>query len=69
MEMEANNHLFQIRFNDERTKKVTISTELAMRVTRIDKLKHRYETLSILLNNEKSDEENLLNQAQYIIKV
>lgn len=69
MEIEANNHLFRIRFNDERTKKVTISTELSMRVTKIDKLKHRYETLTILLNTDKSDEENVLAQAQYIIKV
>ena len=69
MEVQANSHLFRIRFNDERTKKVTISTELAMRVTKIDKLKHRYETLAMTLNTDKSDEENVAAQAQYVIKV
>jgi len=69
MEIQANSHLFRIRFNDERTKKVTISTELAIRITKIDKLKHRYETFVLTLNTDKSDEDNILTQAQYIIKV
>jgi uncharacterized lipoprotein YbaY len=69
MEVQANSHLFRIRFNDERTKKVTISTELAMRITKIDKLKHRYETFAVILNTDKSDEDNILAQAQYVIKV
>ncbi len=69
MEVQANSHLFRIRFNDERTKKVTISTELAMRITKIDKLKHRYETFGVILNTDKSDEDNILAQAQYVIKV
>jgi uncharacterized lipoprotein YbaY len=69
MEVQANSHLFRIRFNDERTKKDTISTELAMRVTKIDKLKNRYESLAITLNTGKSDEDNVLIQAQYVIKV
>ena len=69
MEIQVNNHLFRIRFNDERTKKVSISTELSLRITKIDKLKHRYETFAMSINTEKSDEENILTQAQYVIKV
>jgi uncharacterized lipoprotein YbaY len=69
MEVQANSHLFRIRFNDERTKKATISTELAMRITKIDKLKNRYESLAITLNTGKSDEDNVVAQAQYVIKV
>jgi len=69
MEVQANSHLFRIRFNDERTKKVTISTELAMRITKIAKLKHRYETFALILNTDQSDEDNILAQAQYVIKV
>ncbi len=69
MEVQANSHLFQIRFNDERTKKATISTELSMRITKITKLKHRYESFAITLNTDQSDEDNILAQAQYVIKV
>ncbi|CAF2405381.1 unnamed protein product [Rotaria sp. Silwood2] len=68
MEVQANSHLFRIRFNDERTKKDTISAELAMRITKVSKLKQRYETFSITLNTEKSNEDNVLAQAQYVIK-
>jgi uncharacterized lipoprotein YbaY len=69
MEIQANIHLFRIRFNDERTKKATISTELAMRITKIAKLKHRYESFALILNTEKFDEDNVLIQAQYVITV
>lgn len=69
MEVQANSHLFRLRFNDERTKKATISTELAMRITKITKLKHRYESFAIILNTDKSDEDNILVQAQHVIKV
>jgi hypothetical protein len=69
MEVQSNSHLFRIRLNDERTKKATISSELAMRITKIVKLKHRYESFAIILNTDKSDEENILTQAQYVIKV
>ncbi len=69
MEVQANVHLFRIRLNDERTKKATISTELALRITKIDKLKHRYETFAMALNTDQSDEDNVLAQAQYVIKV
>ncbi|CAF2823340.1 unnamed protein product [Rotaria sp. Silwood2] len=68
MKVQANSHLFRIRFNDERTKKDTISAELAMRITKVSKLKQRYETFSITLNTEKSNEDNVLAQAQYVIK-
>lgn len=64
MEVQANTHLFRLRFNDERTKKVTISTELAMRITKIDKLKHRYETIAMNSNGNTAR-----NQAQHIIEV
>jgi hypothetical protein len=63
MEIQANTHLFRIRFNDEQTKKATISTELAMRMTKIKKLKDRYETFT------NADEENIRAQAQYVIQV
>ena len=69
MEVQANSHLFQTRFNDERTKKATISTEIAMRTTKIAKLKHRYESFAVTLNTSNSDEDNVLAQAQYVIKV
>ena len=69
MEVQTNSHLFQTRFNDERTKKATISTEIAMRITKIAKLKHRYESFAITLNTGNSNEENVLAQAQYVIKV
>jgi len=69
MEVQANIHLFRIRSNDERTKKATISTELAMRITKIAKLKHRYESFAFILNTENFDEDNVLIQAQYVIKV
>jgi hypothetical protein len=62
MEIQANIHLFRIRFNDEQTKTTTISTELAMRITKIKKLKDRYEILN-------ANEENVRTQAQYVIKV
>lgn len=62
MEIQANIHLFRIRFNDEQTKKMTISTELAMRIRKIKKLKDRYEILN-------TNEENVRTQAQYVIKV
>jgi hypothetical protein len=63
MEIQANTHLFRTRFNDEQTKKATISTELAMRMTKIKKLKDRYETFT------NADEENIRAQAQYVIQV
>jgi len=63
MEIQANTHLFRIRFNDEQTKKATISTELAMRMTKIKKLKDRYETFT------NADEENIRAQVQYVIQV
>ena len=69
MEVQANSHLFRIRFNDERTKKDSVSTELSMRITKIAKLKNRYESLAMALNTGKSDEDNVLVQAQYVIKV
>jgi hypothetical protein len=62
MEIQANTHLFRIRFHDEQTKKATISTELAMRISKIKKLKDRYETVN-------TDEENVRAQAQHVIKV
>ncbi|CAF0975474.1 unnamed protein product [Rotaria sp. Silwood1] len=68
MEVQANSHLFRLRFNDERTKKDTISAELAMRITKVSKLKQRYETFAIILNTEKLNEDNVLAQAQYVIK-
>ncbi|CAF1269971.1 unnamed protein product [Adineta steineri] len=68
MEVQANSQLFRLRLNDERTKKATISTELAMRITKITKLKYRYESFAITLNTDKSDEDNILEQAQYVIK-
>lgn len=58
-----------MKFNDERTKKLSISTELTQRINRIDKLKHRYETLAMKLNTDQSDEENILHQAQHVIQV
>ncbi|CAF0873509.1 unnamed protein product [Adineta ricciae] len=68
LEVQANTHLFRLRYNDERTKKATISTELAMRITKITKLKQRYEGYAMIINTVSSDEENLLLQAQHIIK-
>ncbi|CAF1211887.1 unnamed protein product [Rotaria sordida] len=68
MEIQANSHLFRIRFNDERTKKDSISAELSMRITKVSKLKQRYEIFAITLNTEKSNEGNVLAQAQYVIK-
>lgn len=58
-----------MKFNDERTKKLSISTELTQRINRIEKLKHRYETLAMQLNTDQSDEENILHQAQHVIQV
>ena len=55
-----------MRFNDERTKKDTISTELAMRITKVTKLKQRYESFAITLS---TNEDNVIAQAQCVIKV
>ncbi|CAF3393173.1 unnamed protein product [Rotaria socialis] len=57
-----------MRFNDERTKRDSISTELALRITKVAKLKQRYEVYAITLNTDTSNEDNALAQAQYVIK-
>ncbi|CAF5146908.1 unnamed protein product, partial [Rotaria magnacalcarata] len=57
-----------MRFNDERTKRDSISTELALRITKVAKLKQRYEVYTITLNTDTSSEDNALAQAQYVIK-
>lgn len=69
MEVQANTHLFRIRFNDERTKKGTISTELALRITKIEKFKHRYETIAMDFDGHPSEKENARYQAQSVIEV
>ena len=69
MEVQANDHLLRVVLNDERTKKATISTELATCIAKIAKLKNRYESLMVTMGTEKSHEDNVLAQAQYVIKV
>ncbi|UJR21235.1 hypothetical protein I4U23_024330 [Adineta vaga] len=68
MEVQANTHLFRMRYNDERTKKAVLSTEFAMRVTKITKLKQRYESFAVMGNAEKSNDDNIFIQAQHVIK-
>lgn len=60
--------MFRLKFNDERTKRDSISTELAVHFTKIAKLKQRYETFYVMFNADKSDEESIAVQAQFIIK-
>ncbi|CAF1386454.1 unnamed protein product [Rotaria magnacalcarata] len=68
IEVQTNSVLFRMRFNDERTKRDSISTELALRITKVAKLKQRYEVYTITLNTDTSSEDNALAQAQYVIK-
>lgn len=69
MEIQANSRLLRLRLNDERTKKDTISTELALRITTVTKLKQRFESFSMALNPKKSNEDNIEPPTQDIIRV
>ena len=69
MEIQANIHLFRLRFNDEQTKKMTVSTELNKRIIKITRLRQRYEGIAITLNTEKSNEDHVIAHAQYVIQV
>ena len=66
MEVQANSHLFRLRFNDEKAKKEAISSELAGRVLKIAKLKDRYESFPSIWNGE---EDTVLAQAHQVIQV
>ena len=66
MEVQANSHLFRLRFNDEKAKKEAISSELAARVLKIAKLKDRYESFPTIWN---SQQDTVLAQAHQVIQV
>jgi hypothetical protein len=68
-EVQANTHLFRVRFNDERTQKTVLTTELAQQITRVVKLKDRYECMTWNAHVDQSNEVHIRLQAQHIIQV
>lgn len=69
LEFQGKINFYRIRLNDERTKKCSVSKDLAKHRYRVKKLKDRFECLTLIFNVEPSDDENIRIQAQHVIEV